>query len=314
MPASDRHSPRFAAGSGARWARIGHGLYRARSIASGFQDRDPQSCACADDEPGRFVATYLPWPARELSGCVSGLAGVCDARRSADSGRSCHPPSRCVLTDAFAYECRERNAGLGGRVRHARHAGADGRGDVSPVAADSTLRGALRSMSRPITRIVTSVCSARSLLLASILLATMAATGCTSEGTSSGSPGAVGASGPTTSIPPQTPSPAVTPDPATPPPRDGGGDPPSPGSPPVVLPTDVPVDPIERVLTGTVRRTGGCTVLLVGTRRWPLVGDLATSLTVDSRLTVSGGVFPVSGACSPTESGPAIRVTSVQPA
>jgi hypothetical protein len=68
------------------------------------------------------------------------------------------------------------------------------------------------------------------------------------------------------------------------------------------------------VLTGTVRRTGGCTVLLVGTRRWPLVGDLAASLAAGSRVTVSGGLYPVSGACSATESGPAIRVTSVQPA
>jgi hypothetical protein len=82
----------------------------------------------------------------------------------------------------------------------------------------------------------------------------------------------------------------------------------------VVLPTDVPVDPIERVLTGTVRRTGSCTVLVVGTRRWPLVGDLADRLTASGRFTVSGTMYPLSGGCAATESGPALRVTSVQPA
>jgi hypothetical protein len=166
------------------------------------------------------------------------------------------------------------------------------------------------------TRIVTSVRTARLLLAASVLLASVAVSGCSGEGGASGSP-SVGKSGPTTSTPRQAPSPSVAPDSATTPPRGGGGDttdPADPDSPPVVLPTDVPVDPIERVLTGTVRRTGGCTVLLVGTRRWPLVGDLAASLAAGSRVTVSGSLYPVSGACSATESGPAIRVTSVQPA
>ena len=183
------------------------------------------------------------------------------------------------------------------------------------VAADPPLRGPLCSVIGPMTRIVASVRRARSLLLASALLAFAAASGCTSEGAATGPSSAVGESAPTTSAPPASPSTAADP-PATPP-RSGGGEPTDPanqGSPPVVLPTDVPVDPIERVLTGTVRRTGSCTVLLVGTRRWPLVGELADRLTAGSQVTVSGGLYPVSGTCSATESGPALRVTSVQPA
>jgi hypothetical protein len=174
------------------------------------------------------------------------------------------------------------------------------------------------SLTRPATRIVTFVRRARSLLLASALLALVAASSCTSTGTVSGSAGTVGASPATASASPVTnPTPSAAPDTATTPASNSGGDPadpPDPGSPPAVLPTDVPVDPVERVLTGTVRRTGSCTVLLVGDRRWPLIGDLAGGLIAGRRVTVSGPVYPLSGACSAAGRGPAIRVTSVQPA
>ncbi len=76
-------------------------------------------------------------------------------------------------------------------------------------------------------------------------------------------------------------------------------------------PTDVAVDRMEQVLTGTIERTGSCTVLVVGDRRLPLLD--ADSLAIGSRVTIRGSPVPVPEACTAIQAGQALRVTTVRP-
>lgn len=125
---------------------------------------------------------------------------------------------------------------------------------------------------------------------------------------------------------PPAPGTSVTPSPANPTP--GGSapatgpastaaPPPVPGTPTTgatVWPTgEVPHDPMQRTLTGVVERDGGCTVLVVGERRWPLAGDLASSLTAGSRVSVTGNLTQVPPSCA-GEDGPGLQVTNAFPA
>ena len=78
-----------------------------------------------------------------------------------------------------------------------------------------------------------------------------------------------------------------------------------------VFPTgEVPHDPMQRTVIGVVRRAGGCTVLVVGERRWPLTGPLAAALPVGETRKVTGNLTQLPGSC-PNENGPAIEVTAV---
>ena len=77
-------------------------------------------------------------------------------------------------------------------------------------------------------------------------------------------------------------------------------------------PTDVGVDRMEQVLTGTIARTGSCTILIVGDRRLPLLG--AESVAVGSRVTVRGSPVAMPVACTGVEAGQALRVTTIRPA
>lgn len=54
----------------------------------------------------------------------------------------------------------------------------------------------------------------------------------------------------------------------------------------------------ERRLTGTITRSGGCTVLVVGTRRWALVGPGATTLSEGVRMRVTGTLTPMPAGCT----------------
>jgi hypothetical protein len=81
-----------------------------------------------------------------------------------------------------------------------------------------------------------------------------------------------------------------------------------------VWPNDeLPYDPTQRTVTGIVERTSGCTVLVVGTQRWALIGDLADSLNAGSRMTVTGYLTHQPPSCT-TEAGSGIQVTKAIPA
>jgi hypothetical protein len=87
-----------------------------------------------------------------------------------------------------------------------------------------------------------------------------------------------------------------------------------PGTPPTVVPTDeVPFDPIQRTVTGVVERSSGCTILVVEQSRFVLIGNLAASLTVGSRMTVTGNLTHRPPSCQ-GETGPELQVTSAVPA
>jgi hypothetical protein len=82
---------------------------------------------------------------------------------------------------------------------------------------------------------------------------------------------------------------------------------------------EVPRDPIGagRTLSGTVQRTGSCTILVVrpgqgpgqGSRRWALTGAVAAGLRVGQSVTVSGHVTPAPPACDGLPVTQAMRVT-----
>jgi hypothetical protein len=87
-----------------------------------------------------------------------------------------------------------------------------------------------------------------------------------------------------------------------------------PGTPPSIAPTDeLPYDPIQRTVTGVVERQGGCTVLVVEQSRFVLVGDLAASLTVGSRMTVTGNLTHRPPSCQ-VPGAQELQVTSARPA
>jgi hypothetical protein len=117
---------------------------------------------------------------------------------------------------------------------------------------------------------------------------------------------------PSTDVPP---APATTaaprPDPSSPPatkapPRstptpDRGGGPAD-----KELPEPLPLP--NRAISGTVQRVGPCTVLLVGQRRWALLGPLAAQLKVGQRVRISGPPARVPSMCRRVEVYQAIQV------
>ena len=90
-----------------------------------------------------------------------------------------------------------------------------------------------------------------------------------------------------------------------------------PGTPPTeqtVAPTDdLAYDPIPRTVTGVVERPAGCTVLVVGQNRFVLSGDMAATLTVGSRMTVTGNLTFRPSTC-PGETGQVLQVIRAIPA
>ena len=54
------------------------------------------------------------------------------------------------------------------------------------------------------------------------------------------------------------------------------------------------------VLTGTVRREGGCVILDVGSRRWVLTGAAARKLVDGQQVTVRGRPVTVPAGCDAT--------------
>jgi hypothetical protein len=70
----------------------------------------------------------------------------------------------------------------------------------------------------------------------------------------------------------------------------------------------------DRKLTGVVERSGDCTVLRVGTRRWGLIGGSAGTLVVGRRITVEGQVTTPDAGCSVPDVAQAVLVRRVTPA
>jgi hypothetical protein len=86
------------------------------------------------------------------------------------------------------------------------------------------------------------------------------------------------------------------------------------GTPPPVDGAEVP-GPLPwgpRTLTGIVERSGDCTLLLVGGRRWALTGEAAATLSQGDRVTVRGSLTTRSAACA--DLAQAIAVARVDPA
>jgi hypothetical protein len=164
---------------------------------------------------------------------------------------------------------------------------------VSCHRPPQTSPGRIRSGSRPIG-------AGRLAALAALITLALAA-GC--GGADGGTPSSSSSAPENTSSAPSTET--TTPHPA---------DPGTPPSEPTVGPTDeLPYDPVPRTVTGIVQRTGGCTVLVVGSVRWVLTGDLAASLNVGSRMTVTGNLTHRPSPC-PGEDGPVLQATSATPA
>ncbi|EEP70517.1 conserved hypothetical protein [Micromonospora sp. ATCC 39149] len=69
-----------------------------------------------------------------------------------------------------------------------------------------------------------------------------------------------------------------------------------------------------RTLTGAVERSGGCTTLLVGTRRWALTGEAAEALNPGDRVTVHGALVPRPAACADRDLAQTVAVARVDPA
>lgn len=146
--------------------------------------------------------------------------------------------------------------------------------------------------------------------LLAALTAVALLTGCAGGDVVTAAPSTPAPTTSTASPAPESSGAAATPATTAPPP--GGAGAPTTGA--TVWPTgEVPHDPMQRTLTGTVQRAGGCTVLVVGERRWPLTGALAGSLTVGSRMTVTGNLAALPESCA-NEAGPALDVTHAAPA
>ncbi|TDC85758.1 hypothetical protein E1193_01500 [Micromonospora sp. KC606] len=131
---------------------------------------------------------------------------------------------------------------------------------------------------------------------------------------------------PPTGSPPSSPAPTVESPPAggsgvaTPTDPVGSAGRPSPGRTGVAPPSppggEVPggLPWSGRTLTGTVERSGGCTTLLVGTRRWALTGEAAEALSPGDRVTVHGALAPRPAACADRDLAQSVAVARVDPA
>jgi hypothetical protein len=151
--------------------------------------------------------------------------------------------------------------------------------------------------------------------LAALLVAALAAGGCAGRSPSAApspeapSPGLPTAASPSPGAPsPGGPSPPVAA--STPPPRPA---PTTKGTPMPPPPSEIqnPLPGPERRLTGTVSRSGGCVVLVVGERRWALVGAAAAGLTSGARMRVTGAMAAVPAGC---DADMAVAVTRAEPA
>ncbi|TDC43855.1 hypothetical protein [Micromonospora sp. KC213] len=87
----------------------------------------------------------------------------------------------------------------------------------------------------------------------------------------------------------------------------GGGAPPPPSG--GEIPGGLPWG--GRTLTGTVKRSGGCTMLVVGTRRWALTGAAAEALNPGDRVTVHGALAPRPAACADRDLAQTVAVARV---
>lgn len=89
---------------------------------------------------------------------------------------------------------------------------------------------------------------------------------------------------------------------------------PAPGTP---LPSgDVP-GPLPwgaRTLTGVVERSGDCTMLLVGQRRWALTGRAAAALSPGTKVTVRGNLATRPAGCGDRDLAQTVAVTRADPA
>lgn len=69
-----------------------------------------------------------------------------------------------------------------------------------------------------------------------------------------------------------------------------------------------------RTLTGVVERSGDCTMLLVGRRRWALTGPAAAALSPGTKVTVRGSLTTRPAGCGDRDLAQTIAVTRAEPA
>ncbi len=108
--------------------------------------------------------------------------------------------------------------------------------------------------------------------------------------------------------PPET----AGPPPRVPPSRSRPGSPAAPPAPSGDVPGPLPWG--ARTLTGVVERSGDCTMLLVGKRRWALTGPAAAALRPGDKVTVRGSLTTRPAACGDQDLAQTVAVTRVRPA
>ncbi|RSM69493.1 hypothetical protein DMB66_10870 [Actinoplanes sp. ATCC 53533] len=69
-----------------------------------------------------------------------------------------------------------------------------------------------------------------------------------------------------------------------------------------------------RTLTGVVERSGECTMLLVGGRRWALTGPEAAALSPGAKVTVRGNLTTRPAGCGDRDLAQTVAVTRVETA
>lgn len=69
-----------------------------------------------------------------------------------------------------------------------------------------------------------------------------------------------------------------------------------------------------RTLTGVVERSGDCTMLLVGGRRWALTGPAAAALSPGAKVTVRGNLTTRPAGCGDRDLAQTVAVTRAEPA
>ena len=91
-----------------------------------------------------------------------------------------------------------------------------------------------------------------------------------------------------------------------------GTTPPAPPSPSGDVPGPLPWG--SRTLTGVVERSGDCTMLLVGRRRWALTGPMAAALSPGEKVTVRGSLDTRPAGCGDLDLAQTVAVARVAPA
>jgi hypothetical protein len=69
----------------------------------------------------------------------------------------------------------------------------------------------------------------------------------------------------------------------------------------------------SRTLTGVVERSGDCTMLVVGQRRWALTGKAAATLVPGAKVTVRGSLTTRPAGCGDRELAQTVMVNRVDP-